>query len=51
MAVLGIHFCARAFSSCGKWRPLMEHIEHGLQRSAGVRSEILISMARSSGFI
>ena len=22
MAVLGLHFCARAFSSCGKWRPL-----------------------------
>ena len=19
MAVLGLHFCARAFSSCGKW--------------------------------
>ena len=22
MAVLGLHFCARAFSSCGKWEPL-----------------------------
>ena len=22
MAVLGFHFCARAFSSCGKWGPL-----------------------------
>ena len=22
MAVLGLHFCARAFSSCGKRRPL-----------------------------
>ena len=22
MAVLGLHFCARAFSSCGKWGPL-----------------------------
>ena len=22
MAVLGLRFCARAFSSCGKWRPL-----------------------------
>ena len=22
MAVLGLCFCARAFSSCGKWRPL-----------------------------
>ena len=23
MAVLGLRFCARAFSSCGKWRPLL----------------------------
>ena len=22
MAVLGLHFCARAFSNCGKWEPL-----------------------------
>ena len=22
MAVLGLRFCARAFSSCGKWGPL-----------------------------
>ena len=22
MAVLGLCFCARAFSTCGKWRPL-----------------------------
>ena len=22
LAVLGLHFCARAFSSCGKWGPL-----------------------------
>ena len=22
MAVLGLHFCARAFSNCGKWGPL-----------------------------
>ena len=22
MAVLGLHFCARAFTSCGKWGPL-----------------------------
>ena len=22
MAVLGLHFCARAFSSCGEWGPL-----------------------------
>ena len=23
MTVLGLHFCARAFSSCGKWGPLL----------------------------
>ena len=23
MAVLGLRFCARAFSSCGKWGPLL----------------------------
>ena len=23
MAVLGLRFCARAFSSCGKWSPLL----------------------------
>ena len=23
MAVLGLRFCARAFSSCGKWGPLI----------------------------
>ena len=22
MAVLGLHFCVRVFSSCGKWGPL-----------------------------
>ena len=25
MAVLGLRFCARAFSSCGKWGPLTLH--------------------------
>ena len=28
MAVLGLRFCARAFSSCGKWGPLLI-AEHG----------------------
>ena len=43
MAVLGLRFCARAFSSCGKWGPLFVTVrgpliiaaslvaEHGLQ--------------------
>ena len=29
MAVLGLRFCARAFSSCGKWGPLFIAV-HGL---------------------
>ena len=29
MAVLGPRFCARAFSSCGKWKPLFI-VVHGL---------------------
>ena len=43
MAVLGLRFCARAFSSCGEWGPLFIAVrgpltiaafrvsEHGLQ--------------------
>ena len=34
MAVLGLRFCARAFSSCGKWGPLFIAVRgplyHGL---------------------
>ena len=29
MGVLGLRFCARAFSSCGKWGPLLIAV-HGL---------------------
>ena len=32
MAVLGLRFCARAFSSCGKWGPLFIAV-HGLSLS------------------
>ena len=57
MAVLGLRFCARAFSSCGKWRPLFIAVrgpltivaslvaEHGLQMrrlsSCGSRAQLL----------
>ena len=34
MAVLGLHFCARAFSSCGKWGPLFIAV-HGPLTIAG----------------
>ena len=40
MAVLGLRFCVRAFSSCGKWGPLFITVRgashyHGLSRRAG----------------
>ena len=57
MAVLGLRFCARAFSSCGKWGPLFIVVhrpltivaslvaEHRLQRrrlsSSGSRAQLL----------
>ena len=60
MAVLGPHFCARAFSSCGKWGPLFIAVrgpltivaspvaEHRLQTrrlsNCGSRAQLLRSM-------
>ena len=60
MAVLGLRFCARAFSSCGKWGPLFIAVrgpltvtaslvaEHRLQtrrlRSCGARAELFRGM-------
>ena len=60
MAVLGPHFCVRAFSSCGKWGPLFIAVcgplttaaslvaEHRLQTrrlsSCGSRAQLLRSM-------
>ena len=60
MAVLGLRFCARAFSSCGKWGPLFivvrrpltiaasPVVEHRLQRrrlsSCGSRAQLLRGM-------
>ena len=38
MAVLGLRFCARAFSSCGKWGPLFIAVRGPLMlRSTGSR--------------
>ena len=39
MAVLGLRFCARAFSSCGKWGPLF----------IAVRGPLTIRSLRSTG--
>ena len=60
MAVLGLHFCARAFSSCGEWGPLLITVrgpltiavspvaEHKLQTrrlsSCGPRAQLLRGM-------
>ena len=52
MAVLGPRFCARAFSSCGKWGPLTIAAslvaEHRLQTrrlsTCGSRAELLRGM-------
>ena len=55
MAVLGLHFCARAFPSCGKWGPLFIAVhgplpiaEHRLQTrrlsSRGSRAQLLRGM-------
>ena len=60
MAVLGLRFCARAFSSCGKWGPLFIAVrgpltivaslvaEHRLQTrrlsNCGSRAQLLCSM-------
>ena len=60
MAVLGLHFCARAFSSCGKWGPLFIAVrgpltiaaslvvEHRLQtrrlNNCGSRAQLLRGM-------
>ena len=60
MAVLGLRFCARAFSSCGKWRLLLIAVcrpptitaspvaEHRLQTcrlsSCGSRTQLLRGM-------
>ena len=60
LAVLGLHFCARAFSSCGKQGPLFIAVhrpltiaaspvaEHGLQTrrlsNCGLRAQLLCGM-------
>ena len=37
MAVLGLRFCARAFSSCGKWGPLFIAV-HGPLTCCGAQA-------------
>ena len=39
MAVLGLRFCARAFSSCGKWGPLFIAVHRPLTIAASLVAE------------
>ena len=39
MAVLGLHLCARAFSSCGKWGPLFIAVRGPLTIAASLVAE------------
>ena len=39
MAVLGLRFCARAFSSCGKWGPLLIAVRGPLTIVASLAAE------------
>ena len=48
MAVLGLCFCARAFSSCGKWGPLFIAVRGPLTIAASLVAEHRLQMCRLS---
>ena len=48
MAVLGLHFCARAFSSCGKWGPLVIAVRGPLTIAASLVAEHRLQTRRLS---
>ena len=48
MAVLGLHFCARAFSSCGKWGPLLIVVRGPLTVAASFVAEHRLQTRRLS---
>ena len=48
MAVLGLHFCARAFSSCGKWGPLFIAVRRPLTIAASLVAEHRLQTRRLS---
>ena len=50
MAVLGLHFCARAFSSCGKWGPLFITVHRPLTIAASLVVEHRLQMCKLSNF-
>ena len=48
MAVLGLRFCARAFSSCGKWGPLFIAVRRPLTIAASPVAEHRLQTRRLS---
>ena len=48
MAVLGLRFCARAFSSCGKWGPLFITVRGPLTVAASLVAEHRLQTRRLS---
>ena len=48
LAVLGPHFCARAFSSCGKWGPLFIAMRGPLTVAASLVAEHRLQTHRLS---
>ena len=48
MAVLGLRFCARAFSSCGKWGPLFIAVRGPLTIAASLVAEHRLQTCRLS---
>ena len=48
MVVLGLCFCARAFSSCGKWGPLFIAVRGPLTIAASLVAEHRLQMRRFS---
>ena len=48
MAVLGLRFCARAFSSCGKWGPLLITVRGPLAIAASPAAEHRLQTRRLS---
>ena len=48
LSVLGLRFCARAFSSCGKWRPLFIAVRGPLTIAASLVAEHRLQTRRLS---
>ena len=48
MAMLGLRFCARAFSNCGKWGPLFIAVHGPLTIAASLVAELRLQTRRLS---